>query len=284
MIAPLPTSTENALELSGIGLITGQPVKVSIKEGLPDTGIIFVLGDGVEIPALLDTVVNADRGITLGHSSGKTLSIVEHFLCACSLLGLSNLRVTVEGAPELPILDGSADPWLKALTHHFKKSSSKEKPILELPQGVFHLHNDTTCLYATPSSHFKVTYSVNFPHPGLEGASEHWDSLIHHSKDLSPARTFGFVRELPLLQAQGLAKGVSLENTLGLTDEGGYTTPLRIENEPIRHKILDLIGDLTLMGVNPLHMKAHVYASNAGHSSHTAFAEKLLEKLILKTR
>ncbi len=277
--SPSQATQTEALKISGTGLITGLPVNVSIQQGEVGDGIVFDLGDGVEIPALLETVVNADRGVTLGHPSGKTLSIVEHFLCACSLMGLSNLRVRVEGAPELPLLDGSAAPWLDAMTQHFQKTPSKSLPDLILPQALFYEHNETTCLYALPSSHFKITYSVNFPHPGLEKTFEHWDSLSDKPTQLAPARTFGFVRELPILQAQGLAKGVSLENTLGLTDEGGYTAPLRFENEPVKHKMLDLIGDLTLMGFNPMRIKAHIYAFNAGHSSHTAFAKILRQKL-----
>ncbi len=278
MTSPTPTQTER-LHVEGTGLITGLPVQVTIRQGQPGDGILFEVGDDIEIPALLETVVNADRGVTLGHPSGKTLSIVEHFLCACSLLGLSNLRVTVQGAPELPLLDGSAAPWVDVMANHFKRPPSKLVPDMTLPQAVFYEHNEKTRLYALPASHFKITYSVDFPHPGLENAFEHWDSLAETTEQIAPARTFGFVRELPILQAQGLAKGVSLENTLGLTDEGGYTTPLRLNNEPVRHKMLDLIGDLTLMGFNPLRMKAHIYAFNAGHNSHTVFAKRFRQAL-----
>ena len=96
---------------------------------------------------------------------------------------------------------------------------------------------------------------------------------------IAPARTFGFVRELPALQAQGLAKGVSLDNTLGLTDEGGYTAELRLPDEPLRHKVLDLIGDLMLCGVPITGIRAHIVARNAGHTSHMAFGKQLAQQM-----
>lgn len=272
------TLTSEALHIQGHGLITGLPVSVSI-EPLPEgQGIIFDLGDNTLIPARLEAIANADRGVTLGHPSGKHVSIVEHFLCGCALAGFTDLKVRIEGAPELPILDGSASEWMDALNRHFGNKRSPEN-VLTLRHAVFHRYNDDICLYAVPATHFKVTYSVNFPHPGLEDVWAHWDSQTDPAGEVASARTFGFVRELPILQAQGLARGVSLENTLGFTDEGGYTTPLRMEAEPVRHKILDLLGDLTLTGISPLRMNAHIYAFNAGHASHTAFAKHLANAL-----
>ncbi len=272
------TMTSEALKIEGHGLITGLPVSVAI-EPLPEgQGIVFDLGEDVLIPARLQAIANADRGITLGHPSGKHVSIVEHFLCGCALAGFSDLRVRIDGAPELPILDGSAGEWFDALTRHFGgRRESRES--LNLRHAVFYRHNDDICLYALPAEHFQATYSVNFPHPGLENSWMHWNSQTDSTEEIARARTFGFVRELPVLQAQGLARGVSLDNTLGFTDEGGYTTPLRMEAEPVRHKILDLLGDLTLTGINPLRINAHIYAFNAGHASHTAFARQLIEVL-----
>lgn len=271
-----PTAELQPLLVEGTGLITGLPVQVRIEPAAPGQGIVFHLENELPVPARLESVVNTERGVTLAHPSGKFLSIVEHFLCACSLAGLQDLNVYVSGGPELPILDGSADLWLSRLTETFGEKTVEAD--IPLTKAVFHRHDDNVCIYAIPSDRFRVTYAVDFPHPGLNNLWIRWDSK-DGADGLAPARTFGFLRELPYLQAKGLAKGVSLDNTLGLTDDGGYTTPLRFDEEPAFHKMIDLIGDLTLSGLNPLRLKAHVFAFNAGHDSHTAFAKKLLKAL-----
>ncbi|MBX2861787.1 MAG: UDP-3-O-acyl-N-acetylglucosamine deacetylase [Vampirovibrio sp.] len=262
--------------VSGKGLITGLPVTVEIEAAPIGHGIVFYLDGELPIPARLETVVNTERGVTLGHPSGKFLAIVEHFLSACAMAEASDLKVSVNGAPELPLLDGSAIEWIKHLNTGLPDCMIKPKPELELAQPVHYVHNDTTLLYALPSNRLQVTYAVDFDHPDLRQRWIRWDSAKDTVEDIAKAQTFGFVRELPTLQAMGLAKGVDEHNTLGLTDDGGYTRPLRMEDEPIRHKILDLWGDLMLTGLNPLHIKAHIFAFNAGHASHTGFAKKLL--------
>ena len=274
----MPETLATPLTVSGTGLITGLPVTVGIEPALPGHGVVFYLEGDLPIPARFESVVHMERGVTLGHPSGKTLSIVEHFLCACALAGQLDLTVRVLGAPELPILDGSAQPWLEQLRQAFGQKPSPSG--LDLKQGVFYRYSDEILLYALPASHLQISYGVHFPHPDLQHRWVRWDSQTDGAKALSPARTFGMVRDLPILQAQGLAKGVSLENTLGLNDDGTYTTPLRLEDEPIRHKILDLLGDLTLSGLNPLQLNAHIYALNAGHESHIGFAKKLRKALL----
>jgi len=281
------TSGTNLRELgnvTGVGLITGLPVSVTIAQAPVGSGIVFhwVDADGTvfPIPARLATIVNTERGVTLAsgdpRSGGKTLSIVEHFLCACALTNQMDLVVTVKGAPELPLLDGSAQQWVELLG-----PGPMILPDITLNQAVFYRHNDAICIYAVPSDEFQVSYSVDFGHPGLNDAWIHIKPGQDNEVNLAEAQTFGFVRELPILQAQGLAKGVTIDNTLGLTDDGGFTRLLKYEAEPIYHKTLDLIGDLTLMGINPLRIKAHIYAVNAGHDSHTAFAKQLLSVLPL---
>lgn len=277
------TETSASTTVTGIGLITGLPVSAQLSPLPAGSGVVFDIaqdvknpgGERVQIPARLQCIADATRGVTLGHPSGTFISIVEHFLAATALTNRRDVLVTVNGAPELPLLDGSSAQWVTALEH------LPESPIetYDLPQAVRYQHNDTVRLYAVPSEHFQITYAVDFDHPELQNRWIHWDSKAPDAKQLLEARTFGFVRELPLLQAQGLAKGVSEDNTLGLTDDGGFTRPLRFELEPVIHKALDLIGDFSLMGMNPLHINAHVFAFNAGHASHTAFATKLQEVL-----
>lgn len=276
-MATLATPT---IKTEGIGLITGAPVQVEVEPAQPGHGIVFYIDGNSPIPARLESVVHLDRGVTLANAEGKTLSIVEHFLCAAQLTGLQDLKVSVFGAPELPILDGSAQAWVELFTQHFP--AQKPQPVLDLGHAVFYRHNDEICLYAIPDTHFKITYSLNFNHPDLKNQWVRWDSQMDAAHLIASSMTFGYLNELPALQAAGLAKGVSMENSLGLTDDGGYTRPLKHDYEPIYHKMLDLIGDLSLTGLNPLTLKAHVFAINAGHSSHVPFAKRLLKAVRTK--
>lgn len=269
-----PAATQ-PLKLTGNGLITGLPVETLIESAPEGHGVVFYLGEEVAIPARLACVVNTERGVTLGHPSGKTLSIVEHFLAGVAMAGLADLKVTVSGAPELPLMDGSALDWYEALIAHFGQPGVAAD--IELSQGIFYRHNDQVCVYAVPADHFIATYAVAFDHPDLDCQWIRWDSATGSKTDIMKARTFGYVRELPVLQAMGLAKGVTRENTVGLTDEGGYSTELRMDGEPLYHKILDLMGDLMLTGINPRRLKAHVFAINAGHPAHTEFGKRLLK-------
>ena len=279
--------TRTNLTMQGIGLITGAPVQVVIEEAKLGQGVTFFVQEkpsadlpaNVAIPARLESVVHTERGVTLAAPTGQTLSIVEHFLCAAALSGNTDLNVYVQGAPEMPLMDGSSQIWYDALVKHFGKK--EVEPDIELSQAVFFRLNDQVCLYALPAQQLQYTYSVDYDHPDLKNQWLRWDSAENSIEDILQARTYGYVRELPILQAKGLAKGVTLENTLGLTDEGGYTTPLRIEREPIYHKMLDLTGDLMLTGINPLRLKAHIYAIHGGHTGHTGFAKKLVKALNL---
>lgn len=271
-----------ALKVNGVGLITGKPVQVEIQPASAGHGIVFYMEGTSPIPAVLDSVVHTDRGVTLANRDGKTLSIVEHFLCAASLLGLSDLKVSVYGAPELPILDGSAQAWQTALSNqllHQGPTPSLPAASRSLPQALFYRHREDIALYAIPDTHFKITYSVDFNHPDLHMQWARWDSRVDSPALIATSCTFGYMDELPALQARGLALGASMENSLGLLEGGGYSRPLYHEGEPIYHKMLDLIGDLSLSGINPLTLQAHVFAINAGHSSHVPFARLLRKSL-----
>ena len=269
----MPAPTASVCTVSGKGLISGLSVEATVTQAPPGHGIVFYSGSGLPISARLGAVVQTERGVTLADASGNTLSIVEHFLAATAMAGLSDLNVTLCGAPELPILDGSAQPWLEALTQAFGQQAIPSD--ISLTRPVFYRHDDFTCLYAWPADCFQITYALDYPHPELKNQWARWNLQQDGVEQLAPARTFGFVRELPLLLEKGLAKGVDAENTVGIEDDGAYTDALRLPEEPIRHKMLDLIGDLALMGINPLRLKAHITALNAGHSSHTAFAKQL---------
>jgi len=254
--------------LSGIGLITGLPVTVELSPSPAGSGIVFEI-DGVFIPADPAYAVNTDRGVTLG-KNGKILSIVEHFLSACAMTHHTDLLLSVKGAPELPLLDGSALGWVE-----FLNPLPTSRSPMKLTQPVVYQDGEIK-LSATPSDCLEITYAVDFDHPDLKQAHWTWQASEGELLDaICPARTFGFVSELPKLQASGLAKGVSLENTLGLYENGQYTTPLRMPNEPIRHKVLDFIGDMMLCGICVPDIRAKFEIRHGGHTSHLAFGQRL---------
>lgn len=271
------STVAQTIQVEGIGLITGLPVRADIEPAPAGHGIVFYMEGKSPIPARIESAAHLDRGVTLANAERKTLSIVEHFLCAAQLAGLQDLKVSVFGAPELPILDGAAQAWYELFAKHL--TPQKPQPSLTLRHAVLYRHNEDICLYAIPSTHFQVTYCLDFNHPDLKNRWARWDSQSDEAQLIASSVTFGYLDELPALQAAGLARGVSLENSLGLTSDGGYTRPLKHDHEPIYHKMLDLIGDLSLTGLNPLSIKAHVFAINAGHSSHVPFAKQLLKAI-----
>jgi UDP-3-O-[3-hydroxymyristoyl] N-acetylglucosamine deacetylase len=281
-VSSLPSSssvdnTAASITVEGIGLITGKPVTVTLQRAEEGQGVVFYPDDWLStpIPARLASVVNTDRGVTLANRNGQLLSIVEHFLAATAMAGVTDLDVLVQGAPELPILEGSAIEWLKPL-RELAPEATIPKATRVLKHAVFYrVDEGDIAVYAIPAERFSITYAVNFEHDALKTRWARWNSEHDSIETLAQAGTFGHLSELPALQARGLALGVQADNTLGLLENGEYTRPLRQTDEPIYHKMLDLVGDLSLSGLNPLTLKAHIFALNAGHGSHTAFAKLL---------
>lgn len=284
----MPSVASN-MRVEGHGLITGQPVVCTLSLGEAGSGVVFIV-NGHEMKASDALAVHTERGVTLkALHSEQTLSIVEHFLGAVSLLGLRDLQVSVTGAPELPILDGSAEGWLSVLKQLQQQALLKQdKPEKlkqsELSGAVYYEHSllqagSTAVMFALPAPSFRLTYSINFPHPLTQQRFASWDSEHDEVDLLLKARTFGFVRDLPALQAKGMALGANASNTLGLQDNGGTSSPLRFADELVYHKMLDLVGDFKLCGLEALQLKAHVYAIEAGHGAHIAFARHLKARL-----
>jgi UDP-3-O-[3-hydroxymyristoyl] N-acetylglucosamine deacetylase len=260
--------------LEGIGLITGLAVTVWL-EAMPEGSGIFFQVDDVVIPADVELAVNTERGVTLA-KDGKVLSIVEHFLSACAMTGITDLCLHVQGAPELPLLDGSSKPWVNFLEASLKPAEASKRYSVSSVLEYSDPNHPEIKIKAEPSETLEITYHVNFSHPDLKETNLTWretDATLVEA--VAPARTFGMVSDLPKLQAMGLAKGVSLENTLGLYEDGRYTTPLRMSDEPIRHKMLDFIGDMMLCGFAIANVKGRFEIFHGGHTSHIAFGKLL---------
>lgn len=255
--------------LEGWGLHTGLRAAVRCLPAPPDAGITFVR-DGIEIPANVDAVVGARRGTTLGRGA-VVVRTVEHLLAAASGLGIANLRVEVEGE-ELPALDGSALPYFHALQDAGPSTQDAQWMPIALAQPAW-VTADAAAILAVGAADLRISYVVPTGTPALGvQCVDIRDPDVAFAEGIAPARTWGFAAEAAALRAEGLALGASEENTLGLGPHG-YLWPPRFADEPARHKVLDLIGDLALLG-RPL--RAHIIAVAAGHALHVELA-RLIE-------
>ena len=198
-------------------------------------------------------------------------------MAACAICRIDNLDVHFKSQGyEVPIMDGSAKVWVDLFNEAgFYGESEKVKPINN--HFVFSYNNSMIVLMPNQGK-TTITYAVNYNHPDLKNR---WVNLNQDTNmnEIVEARTFGYLKDLETFQKMGISKGVTIENTVGMTDDGGYTTQLRSEFEPAKHKILDIIGDLYLTGVNPLELNANIFAKEAGHALHIQFVKNIEKSL-----
>src|ERR671912_1429771 len=264
-----------SISCAGIVLHSGNKVALSLKPAAADTGVRFRrsdLGD-LEVPAIAKHVgdINYATGLT---RDAVRVDTVEHLLAALVSLGIDNVVVELN-SPEVPIMDGSAAPFIYLLQEAGVKPLPAARRYLKVLRPMSLSRGDKRiALY--PSDHFKVTYSIAFDHPLLRHQSRTIriteESFI---EEIAPARTFTFLKEVEMLRQQGLALGGSLENAVVIGDTGVLNNALRFDDEFVRHKILDVIGDMALVG-HPL--IGHLVAHRGGHALHTEFAAKVLEE------
>ncbi|HXF83125.1 MAG TPA: UDP-3-O-acyl-N-acetylglucosamine deacetylase [bacterium] len=258
---------------AGEGIHTASPAAVTLRPADAGSGIVFHRADlraAPAIPARFDHVTDTRRGVTLG-ASGASVRTVEHLLAACSGLGITDLHVEVRGE-ELPALDGSAAPYCALLAEAGVVSLDARVEPLRPSEPVW-VGAAEASLLAVAAPALRVTYVVPLRHPAL-GPALSADLVLTEEvfvREVAPARTWGFAAELGALRAEGLARGASTANAL-VVGPPGYLNPPRWPDEPARHKILDLLGDLALVG-RPL--AAHLIAVGAGHRLHVAFARAL---------
>ncbi|MDP1570269.1 MAG: UDP-3-O-acyl-N-acetylglucosamine deacetylase [Vicinamibacterales bacterium] len=260
------------ISCAGIGLHSGNKVTLTLKPAPAGTGILFRRVDlGVDIPATVAHVTGIQYATVLG-KDGATVETVEHLLAALTSASIDNVIVELNQR-EVPIMDGSAAPFLYLLHEAGVKRLAAPRQYLKVLRPVTVSSGDKR-VAVYPSDHFKVSYTISFDHPLLRHQSR-TARITEQSfaEDLAPARTFGFLKEVEWLRQQGLALGGSLDNAVVIGDTG-VLNALRFEDEFVRHKILDAVGDLTLLG-RPL--LGHVVAHRAGHALHTSLAARLLE-------
>ncbi|MCC6697469.1 MAG: UDP-3-O-[3-hydroxymyristoyl] N-acetylglucosamine deacetylase [Candidatus Hydrogenedentes bacterium] len=262
---------------SGIGLHTGNLTTLTFKPAPPDSGITFYRCDLPDRPAIkadVDNVVDVTYGTTIG-VNGVKVHTVEHVLAAIAGLGLDNLNIDVD-ASETPVGDGSAVPFMNTLQKAGFVEQHAERKFIRIKQPVYYKNEDVT-LSVLPSDELRVTMTIAFDHVAI--GTQYASYVITpdtFAREIAPARTFGFLRDAKMLQEQGLIKGVSLENAVAIGDESILNEELRFPDEFVRHKILDLLGDMYLLG-RPV--KGHVIGVKSGHASHVKFSQEVKKSL-----
>jgi UDP-3-O-[3-hydroxymyristoyl] N-acetylglucosamine deacetylase len=260
---------------TGVGLHSGAETHLALYPARPGTGIVFArtdLPEAPEIPARRSALASTRLSTTLGRGSAS-VGTVEHLLAAVMALGVDNLRVEVDG-PEIPVMDGSAAPFVALLEQAGVFDQRVARRVIRLRKPISVRDGDRV-IRVSPAPRLALSYFVEYPHPAI-GKQQIALELDAGSfqRELARARTFGFLHEVEALWRGGLARGGNLDNTVVL-DERGVVNPsgLRFPDEFVRHKALDLIGDLALLGMPLL---ARVEVERGGHALHQQLVERIL--------
>ncbi len=279
----------STVERSGVGLHSGISNQVRLAPAEAGRGRYFVRTDlpgAPAIPAQVDYVRQTllSTELVYGEASVRT---VEHLLAALAGMGIDNARIEIDGA-EVPLLDGSALGWVEAIAQAGLQPQDGDRPEFILREPIWVRQEDgqgDAFVAALPSPELRFTYGIDFDLPAIGNQWHSWSPLQESSREsgresgdfaeaIAPARTFGLAHQIEQLQQNGLIKGGSLENALVCGKEGWLNPPLRFPNEPARHKLLDLVGDLSLLGVFP---QAHVLAYKASHALHAQLTRHLAQ-------
>jgi UDP-3-O-[3-hydroxymyristoyl] N-acetylglucosamine deacetylase/3-hydroxyacyl-[acyl-carrier-protein] dehydratase len=292
---------KKSVTIEGVGIHTGQKAIMTFKPAPENYGIRFIrtdLGGNPEIPAICDNVVDISRGTTLAVGEAK-VHTVEHVLAAIVGLQIDNIKIEIDGI-EPPIGDGSALPYVNALLEAGFEKQESPKDYLIIDQTVqYEDEKNQTTIVALPLDSYRITVMVDYHNPAL--GSQHtglFDLEKEFVKEFAPARTFSFLSEIEMLASRGLIKGGALDNAVVIVDkkmtqeeldemarrmgvsekiyigETGFLNDktFRFKNEPARHKLLDLMGDLALIGAP---IKAQILAARPGHKANVEFAKQI---------
>lgn len=294
----------NTQSCRGVGLHTGVESTISFHPASENSGIRFIRSDipgCTEIKADIDHVVDISRGTTIEENDVR-IHTVEHALAAVSGLRIDNILIELTGK-EPPVMDGSAKDFVECLIKAGIQLQDKKRKVLEITRAVNYTNSYRDIdIHVIPSDRFRITFMVEYPLPAL---GTQYEAIYNMEEDfafeVAPARTFCFLSEVEMLKERGLIKGGGLDNAVVIVDKEIDTNEmdrlkelfgiehniiqgangilngkvLRFKNEPVRHKTLDLIGDLALLGVP---IKGHVTAARAGHASNVEFVKKLKKK------
>jgi len=267
---------DKTVSISGIGLHTGALINMTLRPAEADTGIVFHHHDGKQvttIEARSENVVDTRLATVLGRGAVR-ISTVEHLLAALVAYGVDNLHIDIDG-PEVPVMDGSAAPFASLIDSAGRRKLSKSRVYLAIRHPLTVTDGEKR-VNIIPSRFYRMTCDIAFEHPCI-ALQQRSVKVTAESfrRELAPARTFGFLQDVERLKAAGLARGGSLDNAI-VIDEQRILNPegLRFPDEFVRHKILDAIGDLSLVGYPIL---GHVRAYKAGHELNRQLVQKILD-------
>ncbi len=256
----------------GVGLHSGKPVKLTVTPARVDHGIRFKLSDSDDtMPAFMNRVVDTRLATTIAEKD-MVFSTTEHLLGALAGLGIDNALVELD-SPELPIMDGSAGPFVHILKKANRKKQSSCRKVLKITKEISYQEGDKL-IKILPYDGLKITCMIDFDHQLIQN-QEYSIRLSPEkfAKEIATARTFGFIEQVEQLQQNGFALGGSLDNAVVIDQDGVLNEDgLRFTDEFVRHKVLDLVGDLALLGC-PL--MGHVVASKSGHSQHLGLMKEI---------
>jgi UDP-3-O-[3-hydroxymyristoyl] N-acetylglucosamine deacetylase len=263
------------ISCTGVGLHTGKPVQLTLHPARAGSGIVFVRTDSahpVEIPAVPESLSRTHLATTLGRG-GVQVDTVEHLLAAFYGLGIDNARVEVDG-PEVPGMDGSAASFAFLIRAAGIFEQSAPRRVLRVRRPV-EIRDGDRRIRVEPFRGFKISYEIDFEHPliGRQALRDFEVDEERFERELAPARTFGFVSEVQALWRAGRARGASLDNTIVLgASQVLNRGRLRFPDEFVRHKVLDLLGDLALLGAK---LEGHVRVVRGGHALHQRLIAQL---------
>ena len=277
LVSTLQHSIAKSASCVGVGLHTGKPVRLTLKPAAVDHGIVFMRLDAPEfarrVPALVDKVTTTQLGTTLANSAGVSVATVEHLLAALFGMGIDNVVVELDG-PEVPILDGSSEPFIEMIEMAGIRALGAPRRMLEVLEPVEVRLGDKVARLE-PFDGFELDVTVEFTSRAIGRQRVVFDCTPESfAKDLGAARTFGFLHQVEAMQAQGLALGGSLENAVVIDGDAVVNQEgLRFADEFVRHKALDAVGDLALAGAP---IKGRYVAEKAGHEMNVALVRALL--------
>lgn len=269
------TTIANPIEIRGIGLHTGVDVQLRLRPAPENTGYVFVRTDldNFEIPASVEYISHCSYATTLLRR-GVLISTCEHLLSALRGVGVDNCFIELDNI-EIPILDGSSEGFLELIERAGIATQSLPRHTLRILKRVEFEQGDRR-MAVEPSEKFEIDCVIDFSHPFINQQAFHFElSNGSFGREIASARTFGFTQEIEMLRKANLALGGSLDNAIVLTPDGMLNeNPLRFPDEFVRHKILDIIGDLALLGMP---IKGRVIAEKSGHAVHASLMSKLLK-------
>lgn len=260
----------------GVGLHSGQPVTLTLRPAPPDTGIVFVNRNGTagaSMAASVEHLVPTELCTAIS-GNGFQVKTIEHILAALTGLNIDNVYVEVD-AGEAPVMDGSAAPFVRLIRSAGVISQNRSQSFLKLTRPL-EVIDGSKRIRIEPSATPRITYSIQYDHPLIQTQTYSYEcSASAFESEIAEARTFGFLHEVEALWARGLGRGGNLENTVVLSTDGVLNeSGLRFANEFVRHKVLDLIGDFSLLG---LPFIGHLIAERSGHAMHTRLVKQILD-------